>query len=523
MPADQPDIIKCYCGQRMRVPTESQSNVFKCVRCGALVERESVSATGGLSDTQRGALPSSGSDALLEIFWDAGLLNEEQRRLVRNEHQAGQEKIFETILRLELITLEQFHLFMARESGTAAINLANFTIDRNLTELIPVELAARHWVLPIDKLGRSLTVAMVCPMDTEAIAAIEHYTGLRLRPMLCNMDDFQSSLRKHYRADTEGIESLAKLPGRAAAPAAKEEPVPPAAETAVPAQEEVAPAQEAPQPAQGVVAPGAPSGPAILEAIGALVTLPIQSRVLNQVDAKIGIGVEGLRQIIGIVEKSPPFAAKIMSTANSHAFGIPGHVESIPMAAVLLGEEAVSILAVGMPKYPASTERQWLPLNRFSRNAAELASVFATACGRVVPGVAYCAALLHGIGSYALGEVAQEACRTIDPRLVGKDRQSAEEQAVGVGHTEAGVLLCRGWRLPRILCAAVQFYLEPEKAESFRDVAELVFIATRLATPEGDINKEGLKACEGAFQYLNISSGDVSRVIQERLKVDASA
>lgn len=508
MSAEQPDIIKCACGQRMRVPAESQSNVFKCVKCGALVERDQedgantrtgifLRRTPNQRLTAQDGSALTGHDVLLNIFFESGLINQEQLQLIRNAHKPGEEKVFETLLRLEIISQDHFHAFMAKESGTAAINLANFSIDRALTELIPLELAIKHWVLPIDKLGRSLTVAMACPMDTEAISAVEHHTGLRLRPMLCKMQDFQLSLRKHYKIP-DSDENLQARP--AVKPPVKSSPAPASAPQEVSA---------TPQPQV--------ERQAIHGVLPVLETLPISARLMNQIDATVGTGVEGLRQIIAIVEKSPPFAAKILSLANSRAFGLPGSVESIAMAVALLGEEAISIVAAATPKYTAASERQWTALKRFSRNAAELASVFAAASGRVVPGVAFCAALLHGIGSYALAEAAEEDYRKVDPESFGMQRLLLEEQIMGIGHTEAGAILCRSWNLPEGICSAVHFYLNPADAGNHRDIAELVFIATHLATPDGEINREGLLACNNAFAHLNVSKTDVSSVIQQRL------
>jgi len=497
---DSPDIIQCQCGQRMRVPADSPSLVFKCVRCGALVEREGVGKAGaaGNGTDDKSKSGSGGVDVLLEVFLSGGLINEEQKRVVQAEYQPDKERIFQTLFRLEFVTPEQFHAFMAKESGTAVINLAHFNIDRHLTELIPYEMILKHWVLPIDKLGRSLTVAMVCPMDTDSIAVMEQYSGLRLRPMLCNVDDFRHSLDKHYRRHTEQEETLpSHLAPRAPAVVARE-----AVEAIV-------------EPAKG--------RDDILETLARIEALPIQSRVMNLVDATVGTGPQGLRQIIEVVQKSPPFAAKLLCTANSQAFGLPGNVESIPMAVALLGDEAISMIAGVLPKCSSATERQWFPLNRFSRTAAGLAAVFAGACGRVVPGVAFCAGLLHGIGIYALGEVDPEEHRKIDPRLVGTARLGVERKMFGVTHNEAGEVLCRNWNLPEIICAAIGAYPDPSQSETFRDIAELVFIATQLATAEGNVDREGLSRCAQSFAYLQIDPAGVSGLLEEQSSANLGA
>ena len=209
MAVDSPDIIQCQCGQRMRVPADSPSLVFKCVRCGALVEREGVGKAGaaGNGTDDKSKSGSGGVDVLLEVFLSGGLINEEQKRVVQAEYQPDKERIFQTLFRLEFVTPEQFHAFMAKESGTAVINLAHFNIDRHLTELIPYEMILKHWVLPIDNWavpdgGHGLP-------DGYRLHR-RHGAVLRLAPaaMLCNVDDFRHSLDKHYRRHTEQEETL---------------------------------------------------------------------------------------------------------------------------------------------------------------------------------------------------------------------------------------------------------------------------------------------------------------------------
>lgn len=500
MPVDSPDIIQCSCGQKMRVPAESQSMVFKCVRCGALVDRGLTDQ--GASSAEEGPGESvestpAAEDTLLDVFVEGGLISGEQARVARSEWVSDSEKVFETLLRLEFITQEQFHDFMTKESGTAVISLAHFTIDRHLTELLPADLVEKHWVLPIDKLGRSMTVAMVCPMDTEAIKTIEQYSGLRLRPMLCKMDEFQNSFHKHYKKNEE---ELSALPQRLAqkSPAAVDQVKPP------------------------VVTKKAPSRD-MRDTLKNVELLSVQTRIMNMVDASVGMGAQGLRQIISAAQKSPPFAAKILCTANSRAYGIPGNVSSLPMAVALLGDEAVSLIALALPKYATADEAQWFPLNRFSRNVANIASVFAAACGRVVPSEAFCAGLLHGIGIYAIAEAVPQENKKIDPRLVGPGRLPLEEQLFGICHNEAGAILCRNWNIPESIRVSVSAYPDPGKAGDFRDLAELLFIATQLATPDGEINKGALGRCTEALKYLQIDPNNVVGLLEEHVSKSVSA
>lgn len=476
----------------MRIPEESTSKLFKCVKCGAIVERfsdrEILTKSDEIKVSQKAPEVPSGSEALLRLFVSGMLIQEDQRRQALAEHQKGKEKIFETLIRLGIISAEQFYAFMVKESSTASINLQNFTIDRKLTDLLPGQLVAEQWVLPIDKLGRSLTVAMVCPVDAEAISTVEHYSGLRLRPLLCTIDDFQKSFRKHYRVADAEKPSLPKAPA-----------------TAV-----TTPTIEPQKQASQV----SPVDQALL-----VETLSIPHRIATQVDATVGVRPGGLRQLVSVIHKCPPLGAKLLSVANSQAFALPGYVDSIPMAVALLGDEAVSVIVTAIPKYPAALERQWASLNRYSRTVAEIAAVLASLSGRVAPATGYCAGLLHGIGSYALGEIMPDEYRKIDPGIVAHERCSAEEKILGVGHDKMGETLCRAWKLPEVFCEVAGSYLEPSRAGLFRDCAEVVFLAAQLATPDGGLDPSKIHACSDSLSYLHLDANETITTLQTKLQV----
>jgi HD-like signal output (HDOD) protein len=481
---DQHDIIQCAsCGQRMRVPAGTQSKVYKCVKCGALVQTGHGTPPPVKSFEPEPPPKPTGPKPIADLFVDMGLANREQIDEAQEKQQPG-EKLFETLLRLEMITKDVLHAKMSKE-GHAAINLSHFTIDRDLTELVPLEVVRKHWVLPMSSLGKSLTVAMVCPVDMEAFKAVEEVTnGMRIRAMVCKIDDFLAAVRKHYRM--------------------------PDSQDVVSEKEGAAVASQGEQAAETTPSLMYPGDEAIRQALSELERLPIPSRVMNQVDAVVGVESEGLRQVVSVVGNSPSLAAIVLCTANSTAYGLSRNVDSIPMAITLVGEQAVSVLAANAPKLPMANEAQWKGLTHFSRHCAEIAAVLAIDSGKVTPNVAYCAGLLHALGSYALGTIDPEEYSKIPEDIFGEKRLNAEKQVFGMGYNEAGALLCEHWGLPEVLVASLRYSLTPEEAGDFRAAATVVYIASNLAGTEGEINQEGLAKCANAMKSINVDPAEIA-------------
>src|SRR5437867_6682051 len=69
------------------------------------------------------------------------------------------------LVKLGFLTDEDVTNFLSRQYGVPAINLSYFEIDPTVVKLIPFETAKRYQILPLSRVGASLTIAMVDPTN----------------------------------------------------------------------------------------------------------------------------------------------------------------------------------------------------------------------------------------------------------------------------------------------------------------------------------------------------------------------
>lgn len=105
---------------------------------------------------------------------------------------------------------------IVRQCKVPHLSLLDYDIRPEVLRWIPEEICKRYCVLPIDKLGRILTVAMVDPLDEEALAAIRNACPeLRVKPILCNWEHFQIVSRRLFSREknttTENTLTLERL------------------------------------------------------------------------------------------------------------------------------------------------------------------------------------------------------------------------------------------------------------------------------------------------------------------------
>lgn len=144
--------------------------------------------------------------------------------------------------------------FLTKHCKVPHLSLLDYLIDKEIVALLPRELCLRYRVLPLDQMGRNLTVAMVNPLDHEALAAVQQCRPeLRVKPILCACNHFDLVARRLFGdaqkndAAVLSITSLGLTPAGKGVSALAPKPPEPEAEPETP-QQETARAREMPPP-----------------------------------------------------------------------------------------------------------------------------------------------------------------------------------------------------------------------------------------------------------------------------------
>lgn len=78
-------------------------------------------------------------------------------------------------------------------------HLGSMDIPDNIIELIPSDLAKKSKVVPIDRVGNNIIVAMENPHDLKLIDLVRFKTGYSPRPVLAAREDINAALEKYYK------------------------------------------------------------------------------------------------------------------------------------------------------------------------------------------------------------------------------------------------------------------------------------------------------------------------------------
>src|SRR6185503_9843673 len=114
------------------------------------------------------------------------------------------------LVKLGLVSDDMITAVLSRQYGIPSVNLDLFNIDQTVLSLIPQEVAQKHSVLPLSRVGATLTLAMVDPTNVFAMDDVKFMTGLNVEPVVVAEGSIQLAIAKYY-GTTREIELAASV------------------------------------------------------------------------------------------------------------------------------------------------------------------------------------------------------------------------------------------------------------------------------------------------------------------------
>lgn len=175
---------------------------------------------------------------LAQVLVDEGQVPKDKLDLALKKQEASGAFLGEVLVQEGLLDEKSLISFLAKHCKIPHLSLLDYLIDKETVAMVPEEICRRHRLLPIDRLGRNLTVAMVNPLDHDALDAVRaHCVDLRIKPILCAFQHWTVVADRVFSEEgTEKQHSLSasSLGLRVERPVATKEVPPPATATAPP-------------------------------------------------------------------------------------------------------------------------------------------------------------------------------------------------------------------------------------------------------------------------------------------------
>jgi type IV pilus assembly protein PilB len=139
------------------------------------------------------------------------LITPEQLQAALREQKGSTEKLGSILVKLNLITEEQLIGFLSRQYRIPSITLSQLEIDPETLKLVRPEIAHKYEILPVRRLGGSLTLAMADPTNVFALDDVAFMTNLQILPVVASQAAIRKAIEKYYQTEKAPEEILADL------------------------------------------------------------------------------------------------------------------------------------------------------------------------------------------------------------------------------------------------------------------------------------------------------------------------
>ncbi len=138
------------------------------------------------------------SARLGEILIKEKLVSKEQldQALAHQKKSGG--RLGGALVKLGFISDEEITGVLSRQYGVPAINLSYYEVDGAVVKLVPQETATRYQVVPLSRVGSTLTIAMADPTNVFAMDDIKFMTGLKVEPVVASESAITEAITKFY-------------------------------------------------------------------------------------------------------------------------------------------------------------------------------------------------------------------------------------------------------------------------------------------------------------------------------------
>ncbi|MBU1006806.1 MAG: hypothetical protein KKH08_04355 [Candidatus Omnitrophica bacterium] len=133
-----------------------------------------------------------------ELLIERGVIKREQLEYALDTQKEKGGLIGQILVDLGYATEEAIAQALTAQYGFPYLPLNNYEIDPEIVKIVPKNVASQFCLVPVDKIGNNLTIAMSNPLNNLAVEDIELVSGLCVQVFVSTSTDIRNAIKKYY-------------------------------------------------------------------------------------------------------------------------------------------------------------------------------------------------------------------------------------------------------------------------------------------------------------------------------------
>jgi type IV pilus assembly protein PilB len=135
-----------------------------------------------------------------ELLVERGIIDREQVAMaIAYQNEKG--GLFgEILVELRFATEEDIAQALTSQFGFPYLPLSSYEIDQDVINAVPENVCRQYCLIPIDKIGKSLTLAMANPLNANAVDDVELISGCTVQTFVSTTSDIKEAVDRYYQS-----------------------------------------------------------------------------------------------------------------------------------------------------------------------------------------------------------------------------------------------------------------------------------------------------------------------------------
>lgn len=140
-----------------------------------------------------------------QLLLASKIISEEQLKEAMNLQRRDGGRLGTNLVKLGYITEEKLATFLSKQYGIPTINLDDYKIDPSVLKLIPVDMAMKYLIMPVARVGATLTIAMADPSNVFAIDDVKFMTGYNVEVVVSSESSILNAISTNYKGRGDSL------------------------------------------------------------------------------------------------------------------------------------------------------------------------------------------------------------------------------------------------------------------------------------------------------------------------------
>jgi type IV pilus assembly protein PilB len=138
------------------------------------------------------------TERLGELLIKRNYITPEQLKKAVDEQKLKGGRLESNLVRLGYIKEDELLSFLSAQYRVPSVKISKMEINPNVIKLIPSSISKKYFIIPINRVGPKLTLAMADPSNIVVIDEIKFMTGFNVEPVVASETEIIDAVKKYY-------------------------------------------------------------------------------------------------------------------------------------------------------------------------------------------------------------------------------------------------------------------------------------------------------------------------------------